>query len=270
MPIIIVHILANFFAWILHHLISYRKDVIDENLKNSFPEKSKSELREIRKEFYRNFSMILIEIIRLLGFNKRLLPGRVQISNPELLQQIFDEGKSVIAVGGHYYNWEWMGTVLPAIVPFRVIGVYRPLSNKLIDGIMLKIRSINGTNLIPMKSAYREIKLSKQPTLSYLISDQAPSPEQAYWTTFLNQETPVFLGPEKIARGTGNSVVFMRMNRIKKGYYTVQVDMISENPFEEPEFSITEKHVRALESQIIEDPAPWLWSHKRWKHKRNK
>ena len=268
LPLNALYMLARIAAIIFDRLTGYRKAVIFENLKNAFPEKQEAEIRTIAKRFYRTFLETIFETFKLMLMNPRFLPPRITLINKALLDDYFKAGKSVIAVGGHYGNWEWLGTALKALVPFRVIAVYKPLSDNDIDRLMLRARSINGTELVPMKKAFREIQSGRGPTLSYLIADQAPHPDNAYWTRFLNQDTPVFLGPERIARLTGSAVVFMRLERSRPGHYNVTIQEICADPSAEPEYSITEKHVRALEQQIINEPAPWLWSHKRWKHKR--
>jgi Kdo2-lipid IVA lauroyltransferase/acyltransferase len=268
LPLGVLYLLARFTAFIFHRVAAYRKGVILENLKKSFPEKTDQEILNIARDFYRIFMETMFETVKLLRMDPRFLPARITLKNQEILDQYFKEGRSVIAVGGHYGNWEWMGTGLKALVPFRVIVVYKPLSDPAIDKLMYKIRTTNGSELIPMKKAFREIHSSTVPTFSYLLADQAPNPDNAHWMWFLNQETPVFHGPERIARLTNSVVVFLRIERTGLGKYSVTIQELCADPSSEPEGSITEKHVKALEKQIIENPAPWLWSHKRWKHKR--
>ncbi len=250
--------------------LNYRKEVVIENLKNAFPEKSQQELDTLYKQFFSHFIDTLIETFKMLEKRPGFLPKHVHITNPELLESYFRAGKSVIAVGGHYGNWEWLGTVLGDITPYKALGVYKPLSNKVIDRVMLSIRSVNHSVMVPMKSIVRVIAKSDQPILTFLIADQAPDPDHAYWTNFLNQDTPVYLGPEKIAKASDHAVVFLAMNLERRGYYSVTVSEISSHPNSAPPHSITEKHVRALENQIIQKPAYWLWSHKRWKHTRTR
>jgi KDO2-lipid IV(A) lauroyltransferase len=268
LPLRILYLLSSFIAAINNLFFNYRKEVVIENLKNAFPNKSQQELAKLYKQFFSHFIDTLIETFKMLRKRRGFLPEHVQLTNPELLESYYRAGKSVIAVGGHYGNWEWLGTVLGDITPFKTLGVYKPLTNKAIDRIMLSIRSVNHSIMVPMKSIIRTVAKSDEPILTFLIADQAPQPDNAYWTQFLNQDTPVFLGPEKIAKASDHVVVFLAMNRKSRGYYTVTVHEISSKPKDEPPFSITEKHVRALENQIMENPAYWLWSHKRWKHTR--
>ncbi|MBX7202959.1 MAG: lysophospholipid acyltransferase family protein [Bacteroidia bacterium] len=268
LPLWFLYFLARFTAFIFNHVIRYRKEVVLENLKNAFPEKPDDEINAIASRFYRIFLETMFETVKLLRLDPAYLPKHIRLVNKEVLENHFRQGRSVIAVGGHYGNWEWLGTGLKALVPFRVIAVYKPLSNQTVDRLMFRVRSMNGSDLVPIKKAFREIQSSPIPTLSYLIADQAPNPDNAYWTSFLNQETAVFLGPERIARLTNSVVVFLRMRRTARGQYSVYVEELCKEPALVPEFEISEKHIRALENQIIDDPAPWLWSHKRWKHKK--
>ena len=269
LPLKVLYPLASLITVLNNLFFKYRKEVVIENLKNAFPEKTDQERTRIYKQFFSHFSDTLIETFKMLGNQKGFLPRHVFISNPEILDNLYKSGKSVIAVGGHFGNWEWLGTVLGTITPFKTLAVYKPLTNKVIDRMMHSVRSLNNSDLIPMKSIFRTVMSAKQPVLTYLIADQAPQPDHAYWTAFLNQDTPVFMGPEKIAKATGHAVVFLAMKQERRGYYSVHVSEISLEPLTEPAFNITEKHVRALENCIKEDPARWLWSHRRWKHKRS-
>ncbi len=267
-PLFLLYPLSNFLAWFTRVIVGYRKEVVMVNLKTSFPEKSEKELIEIAKDFYLNFTDIMVESFKMLSLNPKLIPSRVKLINPELLNKYKEEGKSILAVSGHYGNWEWMGVGLKAVMGMRSLVTYKPLSSELMDRLMKEIRQLNGSELISMQQTFRSIASSKVPVISLLVADQAPHPENAYWTTFLLQDTPVFMGAERIAKSTGHVVVFLAMRRVKRGHYTLELQELTENPKSEPEFKITEMHLRALERLIIEQPGNWLWSHKRWKHKR--
>ena len=268
LPLRFFYALSTILSWFARAVFGYRKEVVMVNLARSFPEKSEAERKEIARKFYRNFTDTIVEIVKQISLNRKMIPGRVKLKNPEILDKYHKEGKSVIAVAGHYCNWEWLAAALPVITPYQSVAVYKPLTSKVINKIMFKIRSINDLDLAPMATIYRYMKTRKNPLLTILVADQAPAPEFAYWTTFLNQDTPVFTGPEKLARATGHVVVFLAMQKERRGRYFVTVHELSANPASEPAFAITEKHVRALENQIKEAPEFWLWSHKRWKHTR--
>lgn len=262
------------YLWsdLLYHFIrfiGYRRAIINENLRYSFPEKSKEELREIRLKFYRNFCDVMIETIKVQSMTEKQMRQRVKWNNPEYINQFTQQGKDVIAVMGHYCNWEW----IPSInlhVECLGCATYRPLKNKEFDKYMLELRGKWGTQNFTMADTIREIIKLKRKNVRYiigLIADQSPGRRTLnYWTKFLNQNTAVILGPEKIAKSTKSPVVFLDMQRVKRGYYEVSVLPVADDPLNTEEHEITETHLRLLENAIIKKPENWLWSHKRWKY----
>lgn len=274
-PFWLLHAFSTFIFIFVYHVFGYRKKVVLENLKNSFPEKSDEEIKKIAKEFYVHFCDVLLETIKLLTISKENF--KKHFSFDESAQKIFDayesKGQSMIGVMGHCGNWEWGAIAYPTRFKQMITGVYHPLSNKNVDKLMLGLRSRFGGNIIPMSRVYKEMLLLKQkniPTILGLIADQTPPPEGAYWTQFLNQETPVFNGTEKIARKFNYPVIYVPIHKIKRGYYKMSAVLITDEPSKLEEGMISEIHTRALEKNIREQPAYWLWSHRRWKHKRKK
>ncbi|MCG8578741.1 MAG: lysophospholipid acyltransferase family protein [Bacteroidales bacterium] len=261
-----------FWSDFLYHLIrlfNYRRSVINENLAYAFPDKTKEELREIRLKFYRNFCDVMVETIKVQSMTEKQMHQRVKWKNNEYVDQLTQEGKDVIAVMGHYCNWEW----IPSInmnVECLGCATYRPLKNKVFDKYMLKLRGKWGTKNFTMSDTIRELIKLRRKNVRYiigLIADQSPGKKSLnYWTNFLNQRTSIILGPEKIAKSTKSPVVYLDMQRIKRGYYNVTVIPVVEDPVNTGEYEITEKHLRLLENAIIEKPENWLWSHKRWKY----
>jgi KDO2-lipid IV(A) lauroyltransferase len=250
-------------------LIGYRRAIINENLRYAFPDKTKEELREIRLKFYRNFCDVMIETVKVQSMSKKQMNQRVKWKNTEHIDKFTRQNKDVIAVMGHYCNWEW----IPSInlnVECLGCATYRPLKNKEFDKYMLKLRGKWGTKNFTMSDTIREIiKLKRKNTrfIIGLIADQSPRKKTLnYWTKFLNQNTAIILGPEKIAKSTKSPVVYLDMQRVKRGYYEVTVLPVVEDPVNTKEFEITEKHLRLLEGAIIKKPENWLWSHKRWKY----
>ena len=268
-PLFLLYPLSDFLAWFTSDVIRYRYDVVQENLKQSFPQLSEQDRKKLSRKFYVNFTDVLVESFKMLSRNPKLIPSRVKILNPELLANYHQAGRSIVAVSSHYGNWEWMGVGLQELTGIRCLLTYKPLSSPLMERLMKGVRQLHGGELVSMQQTFRAVSSSKNPVLSLLISDQAPHPENAYWTKFLNQDTPVFLGAERIAKATNSVVVFIAMRRVKRGFYTLEFQELSKDPKSENEFAITEMHLRALEKLIFEDPSNWLWTHKRWKHKRN-
>lgn len=193
--------------------------------------------------------------------------------NLDLIEQYAAQQKDVIVVLAHYCNWEWIPSINLHVTPLGT-EVYHPLKNKQMDKFMLNLRSRFGTLNITMKSTLREIltlKRKKQRFILGLISDQSPARVKIqYRTVFLNQNTPVHLGAEKMAKATGDPVVFLKVEKTGRSRYKATVVPITDNPKATSDFEITEHHIRLLEAQIIEKPEYWLWSHKRWKYSPNR
>lgn len=269
LPSRLFYMVSDSIAFVLRRLVGYRKSVVESNIDLAFPDVSRKEKRTLVKKFYIHFSDILLETLQLLAFRKGFLERHIRIENISFLEQCKAEGKSVLAIGGHTGNWEWLGTSLGRLSGFRVMAAYRPLANAKADSMMKKIREQEGTHLIPSHHIYRAVLKAEEPVLVYLIADQAPHPNQAYWTNFLGRDTPVFWGPEKIARSKEFVVVYLAMHRVKRGVYSIQLRALKNNmDIHTHEGALTEWHVRELERDIRETPEAWLWSHKRWKHKR--
>lgn len=263
-----LYLLSDFLRFFLQHVFGYRKKVILTNLKNSFPDKTDKELNGYLNCFYKNFCDVIVESVKMVSISRKAILSRVRFDNLEVLENYFINKQSVIAVCGHYCNWELGGLALSAIAKHKTIGVYKPLSSIDWDIYFTKLRSRFGMELVPMSLTLRKLIIyKKEVTLTTLISDQTPAKDDiSFRTHFLNQDTAVFLGAEKIAKLTNSPVIFFTMNRIKRGYYSVHIEPITEHPNEEPEFSITQKHLQILEREIRNNPCNWLWSHRRWKY----
>ena len=272
-PFWLLHAFSSFFYIIIFYLIGYRKAVVIQNLKNSFPERSEKEILAITKQFYQHFCDVIFETLKLYTISKEDLAKRCTFSEEALknMNYFFDKGQSIVGVIGHVGNWEW-GAISHQIYYKQLItGVYHPLTNKSFDAFMLKLRGRFGGNIVPMNGLYKGLLTLRQkniPTTIGLIADQTAPPESAYWTTFLNQDTPVFLGTEKLAKKFNYPVVYLPITKIKRGHYQLGAVVITENPKEMADGEITKLHTLALEKNILQQPAYWLWSHRRWKHKR--
>lgn len=272
LPLPVLYFLSDCLYPVVFHVIRYRKKVVFRNLRNAFPEKSENEIHFLARRFYRNFCDVLVETLKMFHFTEKELARHIEYANPEILYDLHKKGKSVIVVAAHYGNWEWLAG-LRTHSPYHIIAVYKPLNSRIFDNIMKHIRTRFGAEVVPManilKSLLRHAE-QKHLTLSCFISDQSPVKQGIrYWTTFLNQRTPVYLGIEKIARKTNQAVVFMYPEKIKRGYYRVHIIPVTENPSSLPLHEITEQHVKILEETIRKEPSLWLWSHRRWKHSKN-
>jgi len=272
LPFRALYVISDYFLYpIVYYLAGYRKKVVYDNLRNSFPQKSDQEIDTIAKKFYHHFCDIIIETIKLINISEKDYKQRVKYRNPEVFFDLYDKGQNVIAAAAHYGNWEWLSGVTDSL-QHRNMSLYKPLSNKYFEKVITRIRTRFGAELVPMENVTRKMLAYRRDgilTASCFIIDQTPIRSHIhYWTKFLNQDTPVFLGVEKLARSLKQAVVYMKMIPIKRGYYEYEVVLLFEDVSKVKDYEITEAHVRELEKQIIEHPEYWLWTHRRWKHKK--
>src|ERR1700741_1280811 len=271
LPFPLFYLLSDGVYFLLYKVIGYRKKVVYANLKNSFPEKSHEELKAIEKKFYKYLCDLFLETLKTLTISKEQAVKRCAFneSTITIFKELHEQKKSCIVVMGHYGNWEWAGNSFSLINPQQLYVIYHPLSNKNFDKLMYNMRTRFGTKLYAMKDTMREmIRNRNEVNATAFIADQTPAPESAYWTTFLNQDTPVFWGTEKIAQKLNFPVVYVTVNRVKRGFYEVHSEILVQDPKNTKEGEISELHTRKLEADIKAQPEVWLWSHRRWKHKK--
>lgn len=271
LPLRILYGIAGIFYIILYHIIGYRKDVVKKNLSNSFPEKTEKELYEIEKKFYRHLADLIVEIIKYRTISKTEITRRCKVKNLEILEELNCNDRSVICVQGHYANWEWT-THIDDLLKHKILSVYKPLHNEAEDKFMIKIRERFGAMAVVKNRILRVLaRRQKAEKLSAigLVSDQVPDVNKmTYWMPFLNQDTPVYLGAEKMAKMFDLPVLFIYARKLKRGYYEIEFIPVADKPKETANYEITEKHVKLTEKMIQEAPEYWIWSHKRWKRKR--
>lgn len=266
LPFKVLYLTSDLVCYILL-LTGYRKGVVKTNLKNSFPEKSPEEIHALYREFYKYLCDLIFETIKTLKMTEAEARQRAVFHNTEWLDQLHAAHKSIIIVMGHYGNWEWGGPGFTLSSRYQLVVIYRPLSNKYFEAMMSKMRTKFGTKITPVNNTLRDMVANrKSVTATAFIADQAASPETAYWTRFMNQNTAVFTGPEKIAKKFNYPVVYMNISRTKRGYYDIYPELMFENPAETADNEILETFTRRLEKEILKQPVTWLWSHKRWKH----
>lgn len=270
LPLEVLYALAPVLYIILYYLVGLRKRTVIENLHNSFPDKTPAEIKRIAKRFYRNYADVVVEMIKSISMDSRELDKRVTIRNQTLLEDYFERGQSVIVMLAHQCNLEWLMMAASIKLAHPLDAVYKPLSNQSLDRLLLASRSRFGGDPIRAKHTLMEIIKRKNQVRGYAIApDQSPrGSDEKYWTRFLNQDTAFFLGVEKIARLTKCPVVFIGSKRIKRGYYEAEFKALAEPPYQNPSNEITEHYAREVERQILKDPPDWLWSHRRWKHKK--
>jgi len=264
-----LYLLSDILYLLMYHVAGYRKKVVYENLEKSFPELDKTEIRRIAKRFYLHLSDLILESAVSHFYSRSKALGKITYLNPELLNELYGSGKQVMAVLGHYGNWEYLST-LGLAIDYPVAAIYKPLKNKFFDRIVQRNRKTFGVITIPMEKIARKLidyHRRKEPILTLFLGDQRPQFHQIqYWTKFLGQDTPLYLGTEKLARKLDAAVVFLKIRKESRGRYEVEFELICDDPGKLEPYAITESHVRILEKLIREAPEYWLWSHRRWKH----
>lgn len=266
LPFPVLYLIADFIFIILYKYPGYRKKVVRKNLDLSFPEKSIAEIDIIEKKFYHFLADLMVESVKLISTSRKQAMKHFKIENLELLESYLESGKNIIAVSGHYGNWEMMN-ILALDKKYQTNVVYKPLTNPVFDAFWNKVRSKFGATLVPMAKVMRHIASTRTtPSITLLVSDQTPSsPDAQFYTSFMNQPTPVFTGVEKIAKATNYVVVFCDITVLKRGYYSCKFVPIAEDPSLFAENQVTVAHVEYLQQLIRRAPEYWLWSHNRWK-----
>ena len=270
LPLWSLYIISDFLYLVIYKLIGYRTKVVRENLKNSFPNKSESELKDIEKKFFHHFFDLIVEIIKSISISENQMRKRVVFQNIEMFDKYSEQNKSIVLAVSHYGNWEWGILGISLNAKQKMMGVYKKLNDSFFNDSMNKTRGRFGADLVEMKESLRHIISTKdQCKIIGLLADQSPvKNESNYWTTFLNQKTSVYLGPEKIAQKMNYPVLFCSMKKVKRGYYEVFIEELCTNPEKTTEGEITSLYLRKVEEKINESPEFWLWTHRRWKHKR--
>jgi KDO2-lipid IV(A) lauroyltransferase len=271
LPYWILFRISDLLYYLVYYLVGFRKKVVFQNLTNSFPDKSSSEIKRLAKRFYSHFCDLIVESVKLFSISEEEIVRRSKFKNPELLNRYFDQGQSIIIVAGHYNNWENFAKNCDLQMKHRAVGIYTPLTSPFMEKKFSASRSLFGTVLLP-KRQVKEYFAQKKDLLKAVIfgADQSPSgsTKRVHWTTFLNQDTAVMFGTEKYAKKYNYPVIFAGVTKLKRGIYEIWFELLEENPANSPHGEITEKHTRRLEQQILTQPEYYLWTHKRWKRKR--
>ncbi len=270
LPLSVLYVLSDIFYFLIIYLIPYRKEVIKTNITKSFPNKSEGEIRNIIKGFYRFLTDLMLETIWNFSLSEKEARKRLKVENPEALDTFYKNGKDVIIVVGHYNSWEFLLVAFNLMVDHRGAVIYTSLTDKFLDKVFKNFREKFGMKLLTKVDVKHTFANGLDKPMAILFgSDQAPaSSRRAYWTSFLNQDTAVAIGVEKYAIKYNLPVFFGSLNRVKRGHYSLKLELLTDKPLNTKEGEISELHVKALEKLIEEKPEYWLWSHKRWKRKR--
>lgn len=267
LPLFLIYGISNFLYLILLTVFPYRKKVIDTNLKRCFPEKSAQEIKKLRLKFYKHFTDLLAESIKNLSLSEKEILKRVKVTNPEIMEALYHKNKSVLLVAGHYNNWEWIISSMPLLFPHQAVGIGMPMSQKFWDKKINGRRGRFGMYITHAKEVANTFeKFKEQPIATLILSDQSPgNSTKSYWTNFFGQPTAILFGCEQLAHQYDHAVVYYELRKVKRGFYEMTLQLITEEPRTLTWGEITEAHTQLLEQTIRKEPAFWLWSHKRFK-----
>lgn len=269
MPFPMLYAFSDFLFFIIFRVVGYRRKVVFENLKNSFPEKEEKELHKIEKEFYKHFCDLIVESVKGFTISEEEAQNRMTYSNLKVLDDLAKKGKSVTFIGGHYCNWELLAVTIAQTVPHTVKALYTPLKGKYWDDKITTSRSRFGLQMFTIQNV-KDLRQSLKGELSSVIfgSDQSPSnPNKAYWLRFLNQDTGVQFGAEKHAKDFDTAVIYGAITKKKRGFYNTELIQLFEDVSDLEYGAVIESFSRTLEEKIKENPQYYLWTHRRWKHK---
>ena len=273
LPLRVLYFISDFILYpLLYHIVGYRQKTVFQNLTSSFPEKSLQEIKRIERDFFHFLADYIVETIKFFSMSEKQIKRRMTFSGVEGIAEAMNkEGKNLCFLYlGHYCNWEWIAS-LPCWCPNDVKcgQIYHPLYNKAMNKLFLYLRNRFGSESIGMKETLRriiELKRSKQKIIIGFISDQTPKWNSIHhWCDFLNHDTPVFIGTEKIGKQVDALIYYGELKRIKRGYYHCELKPMTHNAKTIPDYQLTDKFTLLLENIIKENPSFWLWSRKRWK-----
>lgn len=269
LPHKVLYFISDIIYIFMYRLFRYRRNVVFKNLQNSFPTKSNDDLKIIMRKFYHHLCDLIVESLKGFTISEVELKKRLTVKNPELCSVFSDNSESVILVGAHYNNWEFVAQSLSLYSNHKCIGIYKPLSNTFLNNKIFYSRSKYGMGLVSMQESKKSFIDDGIAKAVIFGSDQNPSnPEKAYWLNFLNQDTGVLFGAEKYSKDYNWPVVYISISKKSRGFYEVEYTLVADKPNDQPHGKITEDFTKLIENDIINLPQYWLWSHKRWKHKR--
>ena len=270
LPFSILYLISDFFYVLIYYVFGYRKKVVLYNLTLAFPEKKLDELKKIRKKFYHHFIDIFVEMIKSFTISEKNLKRRYTFKNIELIQHLEKKGKSIILMGSHYANWEWV-FIMNTYVNCKGVAAYSKIENKYFDKTIRKSRGRFGTALVKTGKLIELLDFNKKNNITAiygLLSDQSPMVKKTkYWNTFLGVTVPIHTGAEFLAKKNDFAVVMLKTTKLKRGYYTSEFQLLAENPKDYKDYDITDIFLREVENQIYAAPEYYFWTHKRFKHK---
>jgi KDO2-lipid IV(A) lauroyltransferase len=270
LPLPALYLAADLVFFVFYYLVRFHRRLVLENLCGAFPERSSAELRKLAAKSYRNAIHVVFESIKGLSLSERALEHHVEMENPELIARLLQEHRTVLSVAAHHANWEWLQLACASRLGVPLAALYKPLNHSAIDSVLLRLRSRFGSRLMEAKTALPElIGFARERGIIAMVADQCPRPdEDKYWSCFLGRDTAFYNGPETLALLLKAPVVFVHMQRVRRGRYRIRFELLAEPPYRQKKGEIMRRYVRAVEKQVREAPQDWIWAYKRWKYPR--
>lgn len=271
LPFRIFYWFSDLIYLMVYRIIGYRKKTVRENMALALPHLSSNERLVLEKKFYQHMCDMFLEMVKTLTISNKEMDKRFKITNIELVKEFENKGKSTILLTSHYGSWEWLITINNQ-TKFYGVGVYKKIANKYFDQLVRDIRSKFNTELVETRQTIplmRENEKTGKLCMYGLVSDQSPKLNRAFhWHHFMGIDVPVHTGAEMLAKRYDLSVLFVDVKKVKRGYYEATFVNITEDARSIPDFEITERFLKLVEKQILDAPEYYLWTHKRWKHRR--
>ncbi len=271
LPLPVLYLIADTLFVPAFYLLRFQRKLVENNLQSVFPEYSPARIRRLAASSYRNTVHMLFESIKGGALTAEELARRVKIENPELIYTLLEQYQTVVTVAAHHGNWEWLQLACSSRLAVPLAALYKPLNHPGIDIPLQESRSRFGSLLIEAKSALPELlRFARQPGIIALVADQGPRPdEEKHWARFLGRDTAFYPGPEKLARLLKAPLVFIHMQRLRRGYYRIRFEVLLEPPYQQDPGVIMDRYIKAVEKQVLEAPQDWVWMYKRWKYRKS-
>jgi KDO2-lipid IV(A) lauroyltransferase len=270
LPMRALYAFSSFLYLLAFYVVRHRHQVIREQLQKVFPRLSEAERALIHKQFLKNFCDVMVEVLKSVSMTADDMRARMHIENLEVARRYLDAGQSVMFVTSHLCNWEWLLHGMTLQLGYPVDAAYKPLHDQWAERLMLKVRTRFGARLVPAKELLADFMQRRGVVRAVAMNaDQAPvSTDKRYWTRFLGQDTAFYIGAEQIARATRLPIIYVRVRRVRRGYYEVELQLLWDGREQAGPHAVTERYARACEIDVLKHPTDWLWSYRRWRLKK--
>jgi len=267
LPHRVLYLFSDMLCFLVQHIVCYRKGVIVNNLRKSFPQSSNEEIAKFKNRYYHHLCDLIVESIKNISISNEELLKRFSFENVELLNELFEKKKSVVVMGGHYGSWERYALAISICSQHKQLAIYKPFKNKFLNQKIKMIRERFGVQMISMMMTKKYFLKNPEELkcITFGLDQWTPSPRKAYWSTFLHQDTSFYQSAEILAKEFDWAVVYCGLDKYKRGHYKGTFELLTDNAPATKDGELTESFIRKLESNINQDPPYWLWSHRRWK-----